>query len=667
MKHTLLIDTSALLYRSKHAVGNKLSHKDVETGIMFGFFIQIFKLANKFKTNRFVFCLDGSGSGNKSLRKKIFPDYKKSRLEKSDDDKKFDDFCYNKFDEIISLLHKFGHKNILSAPGFEADDLIASFLLNNIDLQKGSVIVSSDNDFYQLLHLCKGMFLSQKNYMYTKHDLEDEYGLTPEQWKDVKEIAGCFDEKTEILTNSGWKKFKNLLESDKVFSMNPTTQIAEYCKIDNFISYQYSGDMYKIKGRGIDALVTPNHSFFGDTTQSYLKRGKVKFKEIQDIVKYKNFTIPISINNFIGEDREFITVPDVKRKFTGGNGCRVEKVLKGFDVKACIFMAFLGIYLADGYTTKNKNGKIGKVGICKCKPKKMRIIRRVLDRMGIHYKYEYSSNTFIINNVPLAEFLHPIGNAYTKRIPQEFKNMSTKYLKILWSYMVLCDGTMRMSPYDKEGKKYNSRAYFTVNPNLAKDFQEIVIKSGKQCSIKSRPPRKWNIKGKSGWSKKQYTAYVKKTKYANIRKEGTKISVVPFDGTVYDIETKKYHTILVRRNKTVYWSSNCKGDGVPGVPGVGYPTAAKYIRGELTKGKVYDKIISPDFENTRKLARKLTSLPLSKTPKIIHVDDQFDLNFDAFLDMCSMYSFNSFITNSENFNCWRRFFEGDYGKEKKKR
>ena len=301
MKHTMLIDTSALLYRSKHAVGNKLSHKDVETGIMFGFFIQIFKLANKFKTNRFVFCLDGSGSGHKSIRKNIFPDYKKSRLEKSDDDKKFDDFCYNKFDEIVSLLKSFGHKNIISAPGFEADDLIASFLLNNVDLRKGSVIVSSDNDFYQLLHLCKGMFLAQKNYIYTKHDLEDEYGIEPEQWKDIKEIAGC------------------------------------------------------------------------------------------------------------------------------------------------------------------------------------------------------------------------------------------------------------------------------------------------------------------------------------------------------------------------------KGDCIPGVPGVGYPTAAKYLRGELTKGKVFDKITSPDFDNTRKLARKLTSLPLSKTPKIIHVDDQYDLNFDAFLNMCSMYSFNSFISDSENFNCWKRFFEGDYGKEKKKR
>lgn len=295
MKHTLLIDTSALLHRAKHAVGNKLSHRDIETGIMFGFFIQIFKLANKFKTNRFVFCLDGI----KSNRKKIYPDYKKNRQDKSEDDLRFDTTCYSKFDDIIGYLRSFGHKNVISIPGFEADDIIASFLIHNPDLRKHAVIVSSDNDFYQLLDMCKGMFLSQKNKMYSKDDLFGEFGITPEQWRTVKATSGC------------------------------------------------------------------------------------------------------------------------------------------------------------------------------------------------------------------------------------------------------------------------------------------------------------------------------------------------------------------------------KGDQVPGIPGVGYATAAKYLRGELTKGKVYEKIISPDFADTIKLAKRLTNLPLEKTPKVLHIDDQFDLDFDKFLQMCSTYSFNSFISDSQNYNSWKRFFNGSY--EEKKR
>lgn len=663
MKHTIVIDTSALLHRSKHSLGMQLSNKDMETGIMFGFCIQIGKLASKFKTNRMVFCLDGDRGGT-SKRKKIFPDYKVKRAQdKTEAEIIYDKFCFKQFASIIEKFRGFGFKNIVQEPGFEGDDLVASFLIHNPELAKNAIIASSDNDFYQLLHLCRGMILMKKGIIYDKHSLMEEYGIIPQQWKDVKMIAGCFDEKTEILTDSGWKKFKNLSSEDRVFSMDPTTQVAKYCSIDNYISYEYSGDMYRIKGKGVDAVVTPNHSFFGDTTQSYINRGQVKFKEIQEIVKYKNFTIPLTVNSFIGNDRDFITIPDVTRIFIGGNGCRVEKTLKGFSIKSSVFMAFLGIYLADGYTTKNRNGKIGKVGICKSKPKKVLMIKRILDMMGVKYNHE-SGKTFIINNVPLAEFLHPIGNAYTKRIPVEFKNMSSKYLKILWSYMVLCDGATCMQSYVGGANKTNKRTYYTVNSLLAKDFQEIVVKSGLQCSIKSRHPREWDIKGKTGHSKKQYTAYVKKSKHVNICGDGVKVTVEPFDGIVYDVETKEYHTILVRRNKTVYWSSNCKGDEVPGVPGVGYPTAAKYLRGELTKGKVFDKITSGEYKDVMRMARRLTTLPFKNTPPIIHKKDKNSLNFDAFMDMCSEYNFMSFINNKENFNMWRRFFEGNYKKTK---
>jgi 5'-3' exonuclease len=130
--------------------------------------------------------------------------------------------------------------------------------------------------------------------------------------------------------------------------------------------------------------------------------------------------------------------------------------------------------------------------------------------------------------------------------------------------------------------------------------------------------------------------------------------------TKYDLEDE--YGITPEQWKKVKEIAGCKGDAVPGIPGVGYPTAAKFLTGELVKGKVYDRIVSPDFDNVKKLAKKLTWLPIAKTPKIKFVDDQYDLNFDVFLELCTTMSFNSFISNGENFNCWKRFFEGNYGK-----
>ena len=204
MKKILLIDTSSLLYKSRHTIGNKLSHKEMETGLMFGFFMQVLKLGNKFKTNRFVYCLDGNGDG-RNRRKQLYPDYKFKRTEKTEEERKIDNFFYKKFDEVIEHLKELGHKNILSSPGLEADDVIAAFLLKNSELQKASIIVSSDNDFYQLLNICKGMYLSSKGVLYTEKDFFLEWGLTPDEWKKVKSIAGCAGDSVPGVPGVGYK------------------------------------------------------------------------------------------------------------------------------------------------------------------------------------------------------------------------------------------------------------------------------------------------------------------------------------------------------------------------------------------------------------------------------------------------------------------------------
>ena len=75
-------------------------------------------------------------------------------------------------------------------------------------------------------------------------------------------IPACYDDKTEILTNIGWKLFKDLDKYDHVAQyLNDGT--IEFVNYTNYIDEYYKGYMYKFYTKGnvakIDACVTPNH------------------------------------------------------------------------------------------------------------------------------------------------------------------------------------------------------------------------------------------------------------------------------------------------------------------------------------------------------------------------------------------------------------------------
>lgn len=653
MSDILVVDSSWLLHRSKHTVGDILSHNDMKTGIMFGFFWSMLKFAKEYKTSKMVFCFDS----RENNRKNVYSGYKfkRNHQEKTEFETLMDNAAFEQFKKIPGLLQQLGFRHIYRRKGLESDDLIASICIHNPQYRDRMIVISNDNDLLQLLPYCKGI-VNAKGFI-DAEGFKTQYGIEASDWKLVKAYAGCFDESTEVLTNKGWKYFNTLETSDLVFSMDPKTQKADYFPIKRMIKYSYTGDMFKINGFGIDALVTPNHSFFGNTTQSYNKtRSLPNFSEIHDIVnKYKNFSIPLTINPTKQSGDDAIVIPPITRKVKNRKSESFRTmVLEGFSIPRKIFMAFLGIYLADGYVAENRNGNAGIVGLCKSKPKKVKMIERILKRMNIHYKYV--SGSFIIHSVPLAEFLKSLGNVYTKFVPEWVKKSGVKDLKILLHYLVLCDGhtaVKKRSVFGAEPKTQVRRTFYTVNKKLADDFQEIILKTGGYATIKENPEKLYKIKGKVGVQKKSYTVNILKSKTTNILRK--QIEIVNFCGLVYDVEVLPHHTILVRRNGTPYWSGNCSTDEVPGIPGFGISTAIKFIKSPPMKGVLSQRFFSAEGRNIIERNKRLTSLPFEGTP-IIKISGKDELNWDAFLDICSMYALETFLSNPKNFGFWKEFF-----------
>jgi hypothetical protein len=528
------------------------------------------------------------------------------------------------------IFPELGFLNSHMFEGFEADDIIAKA----IKPDELTIIATSDKDLYQLLTHKTYIFNLLNNKFFTIKQFVQKYGISPEDWIVVKAIGGCFDKETEILTNRGWVFFYDLKFEDLVYSMDPITQISKYEKITNIIKYRYNGDMYKFYGTLVDMLVTPDHPFFGNTTQSYNKtRSRPKVLKAKEILNYKNFSIPLT-SKWDGTHKEFFIIPERRTIFKNVDGSIREIVKKEIIIDMRIWLSFLGIWLADGHTAKNKNGKIGVVGISKQKEYPVKKIQEVLDKTP--FRWLRVKTGWTTNSVQLASYLEKLGVALTKFIPQEFKDLSTDLLKYLFDNLILCDGWVSTKKYTAFGNNgvATTVGYCSSSKQLIDDVQEIAVKLGYCTNIYKRVRRKWKIKGKEGVSNPNYILRINKSKTANLLRKN--IDIIRYDDFVYDVTTEPNHTIFVRRNGKAVWSSNCSSDNVSGVKGVGESTAIKYIRGELPSH--YQKFSAIENSHDHIIENlKLVALPFEGTPDIRWRKN--DLTMPKFIEFCKTYNF----------------------------
>jgi DNA polymerase-1 len=214
---------------AKHSLKD-LSWGEKQTGVIFRFLRQVFKLAEKFKTNKFVFVWDSRSS----LRKEIYPAYKSNRRkEKTPEEKEIDDVAYAQFNLLKdTILPSLGFKNIFEFEGFAADDILAEIIFTYED---DFIIVSADEDLYQLLiDDAVSIYNLYKKEEYSRQDFIDEYGILPEQWSELKCLTGCTTDFVKGIEGIGEKtalkflkglipqspKTKKILESKRLIEKN---------------------------------------------------------------------------------------------------------------------------------------------------------------------------------------------------------------------------------------------------------------------------------------------------------------------------------------------------------------------------------------------------------------------------------------------------------------
>jgi len=179
-----------------------LDFESQKTGIIFGFLRQLLKLSQLYPKSDFIFCWDSKTS----LRKKIYSEYKANRKkENTEEEKEADSIAYAQFELIKTyVLPEIGYRNIFEYEGYESDDIFAQIVYGNYD-EDIIVIVTSDEDMYQLLFGNVWIYNPGKKKEYTEDQFITEYNIFADDWIDVKAIAGCTSDNVKGIEGVGKK------------------------------------------------------------------------------------------------------------------------------------------------------------------------------------------------------------------------------------------------------------------------------------------------------------------------------------------------------------------------------------------------------------------------------------------------------------------------------
>jgi 5'-3' exonuclease len=170
----------------------ELTYREIRTGMVYGFLRDIVALQDQFRTTDVLFCFDDGHS----MRRQFCPSYKTKRKQAhaklTEEERKHKDEFYKQLDHLRDdYLPGLGYNNVFHCPGYEGDDVIAS-LLNTLPERDDKVVVTADADLLQCLATPQTTTYNPRTrVVHTAASFTKLWGLEPDQWPDVKALAGC--------------------------------------------------------------------------------------------------------------------------------------------------------------------------------------------------------------------------------------------------------------------------------------------------------------------------------------------------------------------------------------------------------------------------------------------------------------------------------------------
>jgi hypothetical protein len=388
-------------------------------------------------------------------------------------------------------------------------------------LASGSSIASRPFDFrYRKILTTYDKVLAGSN----AHVLTPNSTWTVDEVKHSKKInilqRGCYSDDTEILTENGWKLFKDLSRFERVMTLNPKTNKIEYQLPTEYFKYDYDGKMIWFKGLMYDILVSPEHNIFCKIWSTKMGRKTVRKHKwgLKTASKIKNYEIELKKDGiWDGVDKEYFNLPKV-------DGAKIISDIIPME----IWLDFFGWWLTEGSLKDNDYTIL----ISQSKAKNSKYcdeIEKIITELGFTPYYNKASQQYCFYSKQFYYYLKQFGNSGHKFIPREIKQLSSLKLKRFLNVLFKGDGNF----YKKRWNSYSSKSR-----RLIDDILELLIKVG--LSGKIWYNGFWQLSVNHDYLTPRVTK---------------KPQLIDYNGMIYDV-TVPNHILMVRRNGNPVWSGN---------------------------------------------------------------------------------------------------------------
>jgi len=362
------------------------------------------------------------------------------------------------------------------------------------------------------------------------HAVQDHKRLLPND-----EGPNCYSKDTEVLTENGWKTFDNVNLDEKVAVVNPINRKLEFEEPLKKYWMRYEGEMCRFKNRNIDLLVTPNHRMLVQ------QRKRNKRKYIVEAKRYRGENYIYQSAVWKGKNPDFFILPGYDYGFN--------RKFNKLKIKFKDWIKFLGIYLSEGYVSKQKSAK--RVCICqKKKSKNFYKMKEIISRLPFNFSYKEHSNIFRIDSTQLATYLEKFGTSQKKYIPNYIKNAEIDIILDFLEAFNLGDGDIHQ----------RKMRFCSSSKRLIDDIQEMIIKLDHSgiITIDKRTTMIIPLNKKKYRASPVYSIEMKKRNKTSIRKYN--LETIDYNDLIGCVTVSTGY-IMIRRNNRVAICGNTGGMG----------------------------------------------------------------------------------------------------------